>query len=74
MKKSAVFAVLTGVLAGTSFDARAAYPVYQAAYPTTYQATTAQGQVIALPNQTSVITSTSLPANTRVTGSLPRVG
>lgn len=74
MKKYAVFAVLTGVFTGVSFDAQAAYPVYQAAYPTTYQATTAQGQVIALPNQTSVTTSTSLPANMRVTGALPRVG
>lgn len=64
MKKFNVFAVLTGVLAALPICADAAYPVYQAAYPTngtvpSYQATNAQGQVMYLPSANSRVVNTN---------------
>ena len=64
MKKFNVFAVLTGVLAALPICADAAYPVYQAAYPTnvavpSYQANTPQGQVMYLPSANSRVVNTN---------------
>ncbi len=78
MKKFSFFATCVGAIAGVSFGANAAYPIYNAAY----QATNAQGQVINLPANSRIVATTTggtmintnAAQNTRVTGALPRVG
>ena len=73
MKKVGFLAALTGVLFGVSHGANATiYPVYSG-----YQGTNAAGQVVMLPTTSGTIVQTTNPnvaSNTRVTGSLPRVG
>ena len=82
MKNIAVSAAVAGCLLGGVGAAMAAYPVAQG-----YQATNAQGQVIVLPQGTTinqagqvvpansvVVPQTTAAAPTRITGALPRVG
>ena len=73
MKKVGFLAALTGVLFGVSHGANATiYPVYSG-----YQGTNAAGQVVMLPTTSGTVVQTTNPnvaSNTRVTGSLPRVG